>query len=233
MKRQCMIGVNLKSVPTINGIPYPIYDMLDVLSHDWSFILREGIFRVPGNYAVIKQVTDFYERGETVDLSQLNVDVVASLLKNYLKLIPNKLISDDERDMFDATIQIDKSYNDIILMNMINAVSFLKLTNYLTLKHVIFHLRLVSQYSRQNLMDVSNLATVFAPAMFSLSLQELMNKDNYAVKTIVFFIENYDKIFISNVHKTVSAYMEPTEYQLPRTKNPQTPRPKETPHVTV
>ncbi|EKE41073.1 RhoGAP domain containing protein [Entamoeba nuttalli P19] len=89
------IGRSLKEVPTINKIPYPIYDMLEKLSSKWEYILTEGIFRVPGNMTDIIAIKKQYENGESVNLNNVQISTVASLLKNYLKEIPGFLVNNE------------------------------------------------------------------------------------------------------------------------------------------
>ncbi|GAB1219109.1 hypothetical protein ENUP19_0013G0040 [Entamoeba nuttalli] len=217
------IGRSLKEVPTINKIPYPIYDMLEKLSSKWEYILTEGIFRVPGNMTDIIAIKKQYENGESVNLNNVQISTVASLLKNYLKEIPGFLVNNENKDLFNATIsmfQMDDSLKELVIKNMKDALSFLPFLNYITLKHVIFHLHLIAQYSQFNLMDSNNLATVFAPVLFSLSIEELMNNKNYAIITIKFLIDNYNDIFTTNNKFIDGSYLEPYNYQIPFGKCP-------------
>lgn len=118
-------------------------------------------------------------------------------------------------------MSIGEEYFDSILMNIQNILSFLPYSNYVTLKHVIYHLHLISSYSEINLMDSTNLAMVFAPSMFKLELQQLMDSKNYAIKSIVFLIDNYEKVFIRKDKSSNGSYMEPSEYQRPMGKCPE------------
>ena len=90
-----VIGVSLKLVPTINRVPYPVYTLLERLSRNWSDIIVEGIFRIPGNMATVNEVIKEYGNGEVVDLDKYDIHTVASLLKAYIRQIPGMLITEE------------------------------------------------------------------------------------------------------------------------------------------
>ena len=90
-----VIGVKLKEVPTINNIPYPIYIMLERLSSQWEDIILEGLFRVPGDNLMVKNLKTKFENGENVNLSDVDIHTVCSLLKAYLGSIPEMLVNND------------------------------------------------------------------------------------------------------------------------------------------
>lgn len=93
-------------------------------------------------------------------------------------------------------------------------------STFYTLKHVLFHLRLVASYADYNFMFASNLAIVFAPVLFPLSIQELINKSNYATQTIEYLINNYTSVFSPDTNRGDGAYMEPETYQMPSSRAP-------------
>ena len=115
---------------------------------------------------------------------------------------------------------IEEEHFESILTNIQNILSFLPLINYITLKHIIYHLHLVTQFSHINMMDSNNLAMVFGPALFNLDLMQLMDAKNYAIKSVAFLIDNYDKVFIRKEKSSDGSYLEPIEYQHPISKCP-------------
>ena len=118
-------------------------------------------------------------------------------------------------------MSIDEEHFEIILMNIKNILSFLPKINYITLKHLIYHLHLISSFSQINMMDSNNLSLVFAPTLFNLDLQQLMDTKNYAIKTVKIMIEHYEEIFVSKDKISDGSYLEPSEYQRPMIKCPE------------
>ena len=89
------------------------------------------------------------------------------------------------------------------------------------MKHLIYHLHLISSFSQINMMDSNNLSLVFAPTLFNLDLQQLMDTKNYAIKTVKIMIEHYEEIFVSKDKISDGSYLEPSEYQRPMIKCPE------------
>ncbi|KAL7719964.1 Rho-GAP domain-containing protein [Entamoeba marina] len=210
-----VFGEALQKLPTINHLPFPVYQMLEELNKNWNCIIIEGIFRIPGDVNKTKILEESYNNGEAVDLSSVNIHTVAGLLKLFIRKIPNSLMCNDTKDMCFATSVIGSEHEDVSVENLKTIISFIPIQHYYVLKHVLYHLKLIDQYSDKNKMDRSNLSKVFAPVLFQLDIPELMDSNNFAIQTVSSMILHYDELFSSNV-VCDGSYSEPSSYQHPK-----------------
>ncbi|XP_063706527.1 rho GTPase-activating protein 21 isoform X3 [Culicoides brevitarsis] len=125
-----------------------------------------GIYRIPGNTAAIAQLTEQVNRG--MDDQTLNdprwedVNVVSSLLKSFIRNLPEPILPLDTYNRF---IEADKLPGAERLKELKALLKKLPPHNYETLKHLIRHLHRVSQNCLVNLMEPRNLAIVFGPSV--------------------------------------------------------------------
>lgn len=126
-----------------------------------------GIYRVPGNNASITALTEEINRNYD-DIPQEDprwndLHVVSSLLKSYLRKMPDSLVT---CTLYPKFIRADKIEDTKLRMEEIRKlVKSLPPHSYHTLKHVIGHLNRVVENSEYNLMEAKNLAIVFGPTI--------------------------------------------------------------------
>lgn len=153
-----------------------------------------GIYRIPGNTAAISALTEQVNRGfdeqTMADAKWEDVNVVSSLLKLFIRSLPDGLLPND---MYNAFIEADKeggqercvcflfptkkngnlsSFFDRIL-EMKSLMERLPAYSYETLKHLMRHLFRVSQNCHLNLMEPKNLAIIFGPSVVRTSNETL------------------------------------------------------------
>lgn len=125
-----------------------------------------GIYRIPGNTAAISALTEQVNRGfDEICLKDPrweDVNVVSSLLKSFLRNLPEPILPNDYYHRF---IAADKLGGEKRLENLRNLLNELPPHSYETLKHLIQHLHRVSKNSLVNLMEPRNLAIVFGPSV--------------------------------------------------------------------
>lgn len=89
-------GVSLKFIvtnsPCLNSIPPIVRKCVDSLSIT-GVIDTEGIFRRSGNHLEIISLKERVNRGEDIDLKDVNVHVVAGLLKSFLRDLSEPLLT--------------------------------------------------------------------------------------------------------------------------------------------
>lgn len=96
MAKTTQFGVTLKFIvtnsPCLNSIPPIVRKCVDSLSIT-GMIDTEGIFRRSGNHSEIIALKERVNRGEDVDLKDVNVHVIAGLLKSFLRDLSEPLLT--------------------------------------------------------------------------------------------------------------------------------------------
>lgn len=96
MAKTTQFGVTLKFIvtnsPCLNSIPPIVRKCVDSLSIT-GMIDTEGIFRRSGNHSEIIALKERVNRGEDVDLKDVNVHVIAGLLKSFLRDLQEPLLT--------------------------------------------------------------------------------------------------------------------------------------------
>ncbi|XP_061603458.1 rho GTPase-activating protein 24 isoform X2 [Phyllopteryx taeniolatus] len=126
---------------------------------------EEGLFRLPGQANLVKELQEAFDCGEK-PLFDCNTDVhtVASLLKLYLRELPEPVVPFHKYDDFLAcTKLLGKDDDDTGMKELRKLVEGLPPVNYNLLKYICRFLDEVQSYSGVNKMSVQNLATVFGP----------------------------------------------------------------------
>ncbi|XP_053111918.1 rho GTPase-activating protein 24 isoform X1 [Hemicordylus capensis] len=125
---------------------------------------EEGLFRLPGQANLVKELQDAFDCGEK-PLFDRNTDVhtVASLLKLYLRELPEPVIPYSKYEDFLSCAKLLSKEEEAGLNELVKQVKGLPLVNYNLLKYICRFLDEVQSYSGVNKMSVPNLATVFGP----------------------------------------------------------------------
>ncbi|XP_044284470.1 rho GTPase-activating protein 24 isoform X1 [Varanus komodoensis] len=125
---------------------------------------EEGLFRLPGQANLVKELQDAFDCGEK-PLFDRNTDVhtVASLLKLYLRELPEPVIPYSKYEDFLSCAKLLSKEEETGLNELVKQVKSLPLVNFNLLKYICRFLDEVQSYSGINKMSVQNLATVFGP----------------------------------------------------------------------
>ncbi|KAM9794843.1 rho GTPase-activating protein 24 isoform 1-T1 [Syngnathus typhle] len=125
---------------------------------------EEGLFRLPGQANLVKELQEAFDCGEK-PLFDCNTDVhtVASLLKLYLRELPEPVVPFHKYDDFLACTKLLGMEDDTGMKELRKLVDGLPPVNYNLLKYICRFLDEVQSYSGVNKMSVQNLATVFGP----------------------------------------------------------------------
>ncbi|XP_036443616.1 rho GTPase-activating protein 24 isoform X4 [Colossoma macropomum] len=125
---------------------------------------EEGLFRLPGQANLVKELQDAFDCGEKPSFdSNTDVHTVASLLKLYLRELPEPVIPFCKYEEFLACTKLLSKDHDAGMKELRRQVESLPLVNYNLLKYICRFLDEVQSYSGVNKMSVQNLATVFGP----------------------------------------------------------------------
>lgn len=125
---------------------------------------EEGLFRLPGQANLVKELQDAFDCGEKPSFdSNTDVHTVASLLKLYLRELPEPVIPYAKYEDFLSCAKMLSKEEEMGLIELVKQVKSLPVVNYNLLKYICRFLDEVQSYSGVNKMSVQNLATVFGP----------------------------------------------------------------------
>uniref|UniRef100_A0A3B5MNK4 Rho-GAP domain-containing protein n=1 Tax=Xiphophorus couchianus TaxID=32473 RepID=A0A3B5MNK4_9TELE len=122
-----------------------------------------GLFRQPGRASLVKELQEAFDSGERPSFdSRTDVHTVASLLKLYLRQLPEPLVPYSHYQDFLLCGQKLLSDRSVGLEELKNLLHELPVANFNLLNFICF-LNEVQSCSSSNKMNVQNLATVFGP----------------------------------------------------------------------
>ncbi|XP_059179780.1 rho GTPase-activating protein 22 isoform X2 [Centropristis striata] len=125
---------------------------------------EEGLFRAPGQTNHVRELQDAFDRGEKpVFDSTTDVHTVASLLKLYIRELPEPIIPFSKYTQFLSCAQLLTKDKAMGIIELGKQVKSLPQVNYNLLTYICKFLDEVQSHSNENKMSVQNLATVFGP----------------------------------------------------------------------
>ncbi|XP_012691162.2 rho GTPase-activating protein 24 isoform X3 [Clupea harengus] len=123
-----------------------------------------GLFRQPGQATLVKELQEAFDAGEKPSFdSSTDVHTVASLLKLYLRELPEPLVPFSRYPDFlicGKRIPADRKQGLLELRSLLHE---LPVANFNLLNYICQFLNEVQTYSSSNKMNIENLATVFGP----------------------------------------------------------------------
>uniref|UniRef100_A0A8C3VNY3 Rho GTPase activating protein 23 n=1 Tax=Catagonus wagneri TaxID=51154 RepID=A0A8C3VNY3_9CETA len=165
-----------------------------------------GIYRVPGNNAVVSSLQEQLNRGpgdiNLQDERWQDLNVISSLLKSFFRKLPEPLFTDDKYNDFIEANRIEDSRERMKTLRKL--IRDLPGHYYETLKFLVGHLKTIADHSEKNKMEPRNLALVFGPTLVRTSEDNMADMvthmpDRYKiVETLIqhsdwFFSDNEDK----------------------------------------
>ncbi|EKM50139.1 uncharacterized protein PHACADRAFT_32967 [Phanerochaete carnosa HHB-10118-sp] len=129
----------------------------------------QGIYRVGGTITKVKELRERLDKDmDTVNLDanewSSEISVVTSVLKQWLRELPNPLMTFELHEEFLEAARVDNDRLRHIRLH--ERVNELPDPNYATLKYFMGHLHKIAEYEAENAMSVQNLAIVFGPTLF-------------------------------------------------------------------
>uniref|UniRef100_A0AAX7SPP4 Rho GTPase-activating protein 24 n=1 Tax=Astatotilapia calliptera TaxID=8154 RepID=A0AAX7SPP4_ASTCA len=134
---------------------------------------EEGLFRLPGQANLVKELQDAFDCGEKPSFDcNTDVHTVASLLKLYLRELPEPVIPFQKYDEFLSCAKLLGKDDEMGMKELRRLVESLPPVNYNLLKYICRFLDEVQSYSGVNKMSVQNLATVFGPNILRPKIED-------------------------------------------------------------
>ena len=194
-------GVPLKFIiehsQCLNYIPPIVRQCVDSLSIT-GMIDIEGIFRRAGNYAKINELKQKVNKGEKVDLKDLDAYVVAGLLKAFFRDLTEPLLTFDLYEEIVGFLTWPKEERPRNVKQILREK--LPEANYELFKYLVEFLVKVMECEDLNKMTSSNLAIVFGPNLLwsnmSMSLEEVQPINSF----IDFVLQNHKDIYMVDIH---------------------------------
>lgn len=182
-----------------DGIPFVVKSTVE---HVKKHKETEGIFRLSGSTAEVKELKEFFNAFEEIpkvlpDLSKFNVHSVCAILKMFFRELPEPLMT---YQAYKPATQINIEDGKDACVQAIKAiVSAMPEQNFKLLKHLMTFLNLVAQFDKQNKMTAANLAIVFGPNLLFPAEESIESILNIPKLNIVFqiMLENYGEVFPS------------------------------------
>uniref|UniRef100_A0A3Q3EW19 N-chimaerin n=1 Tax=Labrus bergylta TaxID=56723 RepID=A0A3Q3EW19_9LABR len=160
----------------------------------------EGLYRVSGFSEHIEEVRLAFDRdGEKADISAnayADINIIAGALKLYLRDLPIPVIT---FDLYSKFIQAAKIPNAESRLEGIHE-NLLQLppAHYETLRYLMAHLKRVTQFEKDNLMNAENLGIIFGPTLMQpteLNALTTLNDMRQQKLVVQLMIENEDVLF--------------------------------------
>ncbi|XP_045890844.1 rho GTPase-activating protein 25 [Micropterus dolomieu] len=160
---------------------------------------EEGIFRLPGQDNAVKQFRDAFDAGERPSFpSDTDVHTVASLLKLYLRELPEPVVPWTQyQDFLDCTNLLDFS-NTEGWEKLEKQIALLPRMNYNLLSYVCRFLFEVQLHSKVNKMNVENLATVMGINLLKPQIEDpitVMKATPQIQKLMTVMIRQHEALF--------------------------------------
>ncbi|KAF9650726.1 hypothetical protein BDM02DRAFT_3164672 [Thelephora ganbajun] len=163
--KDLIFGFSLQDYATARDLPegeIPKIVRICIEEVDKRGLDAEGIYRVSGRVASVNELRHRIEKNEEAFRFYPTDDifVVASLLKMYLRELPEPLFRFSLEDRIQHTIDFEKHFaSDFQLVRA--KIRRLPPIHRYTLKAVLLHLNRVASHRERNKMDTRNLAIVF------------------------------------------------------------------------
>jgi len=188
-------------------IPNILVRCIDNIEDDGENLRSEGLYRKSGSQAVIESLEKKFAKEEYVNLAEYDINVSTSILKRYLRKLPNPVIT---FEIYDPLIKLVRARNmttrlplgkDTVLehedvSHVVEILNQLPKEHIYLLKVLSVHLEKVMEYKDHNLMGLNNIALVFAPGLIRDHSGEKdildMKERNYI---IAFILEHYKQLF--------------------------------------
>jgi len=163
-------------------------------------IHTKGLYRVSGVKSKVEKICQSFENGaDLVDLTDIHPNVVANVLKLYLRQLPESLLTSRLYPDFVRLAKDTPVSSAMVVEDLREICLKLPRHHYATLALLMHHLKRVADEADSNNMPCSNLGIVFGPTLLrtcegSASLSSLVDTV-HQTKVIELLISNANEIF--------------------------------------
>ncbi|KAJ2319496.1 Rho GTPase activating protein [Coemansia sp. RSA 2704] len=172
-------AVEMTKVRDNYHLPAVVYRCIEFLDAKKAW-LEEGIYRQSGSTSALLLLRKEFDANRDYNLLKLSkppdVHVVASLLKGYLRALPENILTARLCQEFYRVVDLNERHDRVCELGRL--VSELPLANYTLLRALSAHLIRIVQRASVNRMTLRNIGIVFSPSLgipvgvFSLLMTE-------------------------------------------------------------
>ncbi|KAJ8714119.1 hypothetical protein PYW08_007739 [Mythimna loreyi] len=190
-----VFGAPLMKVPSCSVICCGSTLSVPIVVTEMSSVLRsnahvEGLFRKAGSQNRQKDIKRLLDAGGCVSEGHHPIDV-ASVLKLYLRCLPEPLISAEVQDLL---LRCRLTAGEDALKPILHTLLLLPVLHVHLLHYIMELLNFLASRHKDNLMDSSNLAIVMAPSIMPLPAAASAQRLEHHVALVKMFIENSQHI---------------------------------------
>lgn len=158
-----LFGVPLSALLTEEGtIPVVIERLLATI--EITGLYAEGIYRKSGVSSKVKELkAKMEENQEKINFESYQVHVLASVLKSFLREMPEPLLTFECYENFITAANMTDPQDRV--STLYDILKKLPKPNYDLMERLIFHLARIALHERTNRMSAASLAIVFAPCI--------------------------------------------------------------------
>ncbi|KAF9275242.1 hypothetical protein BGZ68_010928 [Mortierella alpina] len=155
-------AIRISHVPDTPLVPAVLYRCAVFLES--RGVDEVGLYRVPGSHASVQKLKRMFDTGKDYDLlamEGIDPNDIATLLKLYLRELPNPLLPPALLEQFQSLLSTDKH----ICHTLRGILIRLPRPSYVVLSYLCHHLSKIASHSDRTKMTISNLGVVFAPTL--------------------------------------------------------------------
>ncbi|NXY35879.1 RHG25 protein, partial [Pomatorhinus ruficollis] len=191
------------------------------LQHFWlrHGVGEEGIFRLPGQDNLVRQLRDAFDAGERPSFDRdTDVHTVASLFKLYLRELPEPVVPWLQYEDFllcGQALEADETKGH---QELLKQLSLLPRDNYNLLSYICRFLYEIQLNSSVNKMSVDNLATVIGVNLIRPRIEDpavIMRGTPQVQKVMTVMISDHEKLFPPSKDVPPSPPAQKTEKKAP------------------
>nr|XP_055032668.1 rho GTPase-activating protein 22 [Misgurnus anguillicaudatus] len=179
---------------------------------------EEGLFRMPGQANLVKDLQEAFDCGDKPQFdSNTDVHTVASLLKLYLRELPEPVIPFSKYEDFLTCAELLAKDEEEGIQELGKLVKTLPAANYNLLKYICKFLDEVQSHSHENKMGVQNLATVFGPNILRPKIEDpvtIMEGTSLVQHLMTVLISKHDHLYIENEDSETSPSQMEARFQV-------------------
>ncbi|XP_027628789.1 rho GTPase-activating protein 25 isoform X2 [Tupaia chinensis] len=160
---------------------------------------EEGIFRLPGQDNLVKQLRDAFDAGERPSFDKdTDVHTVASLLKLYLRDLPEPVVPWSQYEGFLLCGQLMNADETKAQQELMKQLSILPRDNYSLLSYICRFLHEIQLNCAVNKMSVDNLATVIGVNLIRSKIEDpavIMRGTPQIQRVMTMMIRDHEVLF--------------------------------------
>ncbi|XP_042636775.1 rho GTPase-activating protein 25 [Orycteropus afer afer] len=160
---------------------------------------EEGIFRLPGQDNLVKQLRDAFDAGERPSFARdTDVHTVASLLKLYLRDLPEPVVPWSQYEGFLLCGQLMNADEAKAQQELMKQLSILPRDNYNLLSYICRFLHEIQLNCAVNKMSVDNLATVIGVNLIRSKVEDpavIMRGTPQIQRVMTMMIRDHEVLF--------------------------------------